>query len=147
MILALVDQVKNINIVMAKHNNIAVVVGIIRDDNGKMFVAQRPPQVHCPGLWEFPGGKIEAGETPLQALIREYEEEVGINVISAHRLIQFPYEYPEQCLLLDFWIIDAYDGEPIGKLGQALRWVTLTELQQLPIPDATHVALQALQKL
>lgn len=100
-----------------------VVAAILRDADGRVLVAQRPAGKHMAGWWEFPGGKIAAGETPQAALRRELEEELGIRMHTATPFMQLVHDYPDRQVRLAVWQVDAYDGEPHGREGQALKWL------------------------
>lgn len=114
-----------------------VVVGVlIKEDT--VCIAKRSDSVHLGGLWEFPGGKVEKNEMAMQALIRELNEEIGIMVESAQPLIQLPYDYPERQVLLDFWQVIQYSGEPQGCEGQAVIWAKIADLPKYNFPDANH---------
>ncbi|HSO78893.1 MAG TPA: NUDIX domain-containing protein, partial [Chromatiaceae bacterium] len=103
-------------------NLIHVVAGAIQDCQGRVLVARRPLGAHQGGLWEFPGGKLEPGELPLQGLARELEEEVGIRVQATRPLIRLPHDYGDRRLVLEVHRVTAYAGEPIGREGQPLSW-------------------------
>src|SRR3982751_518661 len=90
---------------------IHVVAGVIRDATGRVLVAQRPEGKHLAGFWEFPGGKSDPGESPLDALRRELFEELGICAETAETLISVPWAYPGKTIVLDAWIVNAYAGE------------------------------------
>ncbi len=119
---------------------VRVVIGLIHRDKQPFFIAKRPPRVVMPGFWEFPGGKIEAGESQLQALTREFQEEVGIDITNASYLTSFSHVLPDRELELHLWHIHAYTGSACGNEGQEVRWV---EFDQLPffdfIPSNTHL--------
>ncbi len=99
-----------------------VMAGLLRDADGRVLLAQRPPGKHLAGMWEFPGGKREPGETPLAALARELREELGVTLQHAEPLIALPWNYGERELLLDAWRVEAWLGEPRPLEGQALQW-------------------------
>jgi 8-oxo-dGTP diphosphatase len=124
---------------------IHVVAGVIRDDAGRVLVAERPAGKHLAGFWEFPGGKSDAGEAPLDALRRELREEIGIDVESARKLISVPWSYPEKRIVLDAWLVDAYTGTPHAREAQALRWVAIDALPALPMPPADAPIVNALR--
>ena len=123
---------------------IHVVAGILRDREGRILVAQRPEGKHLAGLWEFPGGKSDRGEAPLDALRRELAEEIGIEVEAAEPLISVPWTYPEKRIVLDAWIVERYSGEVHAREAQAIRWVEPEALAQLPMPPADVPILTAL---
>jgi len=125
--------------------SIHVVAGVLHDADRRVLIAQRPPGKHLAGLWEFPGGKCEAGEAPVDALARELREEIGVVVESARPLIAIPYRYPEQDVLLDVWHVSAWSGRPQPHEGQALAWVDVGELDRVPMPPADRPAIAALR--
>jgi 8-oxo-dGTP diphosphatase len=125
--------------------NQEVAVGVLTDDEGRVLIAQRPDGSHQAGWWEFPGGKIQKTETPLQGLIRELGEELGIAVRSTAALLAFTHEYPEQIVNLHVWRVTEYDGQPVGREGQPLRWVPVANLMAenlLPADEPIATALQ-----
>lgn len=101
-----------------------VVAGVLVDTAGRVLLAQRPPGKHLAGMWEFPGGKLEPGETPQAGLARELLEELDIRIEPAGiaALIQVPWNYGERELLLDAWRIHAWQGVPRSVEDQALQW-------------------------
>jgi len=101
--------------------------------------------VHQGGLWEFPGGKLEQGESPGQALERELLEELGIKVGAARQLIQVRHDYPDKSVLLDVWRVEDFAGIPMGREGQPLEWVALNDLGEFAFPAANIPIIQALQ--
>jgi 8-oxo-dGTP diphosphatase len=119
-----------------------VAVGIISDPIGAVLVARRPDHVHQGGLWEFPGGKVEPGETVGAALRRELHEELGIVLWTAIPLLQVHHAYPDKTVLLDVWRVMAYRGEPQGREGQPLAWMTPMEMvdSAFPVADAPIIA-------
>lgn len=113
----------------------------------QVLIAKRPDHLHQGGLWEFPGGKVEAGETIVEALDRELDEELGIRLPfemsggkvdaqSVSPLIQIQHAYPEKTVLLDVWKVHCYDGQLHGKEGQEVRWVPLAALNEYAFPQA-----------
>ena len=93
-----------------------------------MLIAQRQKGKHLQDYWEFPGGKVEAGESRWQALQRELKEEVGVHAIRGEPFIKVYYRYPERNVLLDVWTVDRYSGEVSSREQQALRWIDLTQI-------------------
>ena len=124
---------------------IHVVAGVIRDATGRVLVAQRPAGKHLAGLWEFPGGKSDPGECPLDALRRELFEELGIRAETAEPLISVPWAYPGKTIVLDAWIVNAYAGEVHAREHEALRWVDVADLPNLPMPPADRPIVTALR--
>jgi 8-oxo-dGTP diphosphatase len=90
----------------------------------EILVAQRPPGSWQAGRWEFPGGKVEPEETDEAALHRELREELGIAVTRAIPVGLFTHSYPDRTVAISLWVVAAFDGEPRGLDGQALRWVS-----------------------
>jgi 8-oxo-dGTP diphosphatase len=124
---------------------IHVVAGVLLDHDGRVLVAERPEGKHLAGYWEFPGGKSDAGEAPLDALRRELHEEIGVEVESARPLISVPWTYPEKRIVLDAWLVDAYTGTPHAREGQTLDWVAIDALRTLPMPPADVPIVNALR--
>lgn len=96
------------------------------------------------GKWEFPGGKRAADETPYEALRRELQEELGIDVAHARPLIHYEYTYSDRVVLLDLWCVTAYSGEPESREGQRLAWVRVQELGEVDLLEADRPMVQAL---
>lgn len=115
-----------------------VVAVALIDAAGRLLVAQRPEGKSLAGLWEFPGGKIEPGETPEAALLRELAEELDIEVAAeALEALSFvSHGYPDFHLLMLLYVCRRWQGEARSLEGQPLRWVTLAELAALPMPPA-----------
>lgn len=122
-----------------------VAMGVIYDAQGKILLAQRPLNTTQGGLWEFPGGKIEVGETAQQALLRELQEEVAIIPQTIHWLAQFYHAYPDKTVELNVWRVTAFLGEPRGLQGQPLRWVCPNELTTLEFPAGNYQLISRLQ--
>ena len=121
-----------------------VVAGALFDAAGRVLIAQRPAGKALAGRWEFPGGKLHAGEDPYAGLVRELREELGVEVQSAERLIRYPHAYPERTVWLDMWIVSGWKGEPHGLDGQALKWVEPTRLHDEDILEADQPIVVAL---
>ena len=121
-----------------------VVAGVLRDARGRILLARRTAGRDLAGAWEFPGGKVEAGETALQALDRELDEELGIRVLSAEPLISVPQAYPGKRIVLDVHTVHAFDGTPRGRERQALAWAPLEKLSSYPMPPADRPVVAAL---
>ncbi|MCZ6517496.1 MAG: 8-oxo-dGTP diphosphatase MutT [Gammaproteobacteria bacterium] len=126
-----------------KSLSVNVAAGVLQDTRGQVLISQRLPGTHQAGAWEFPGGKIKVGETPLTALTRELAEELGIVVRTAAPLTRFTHRYADRSVVLDVWRVTEYDGMPRGLEGQPIRWAvpeSLLEqgllLADRPIVDA-----------
>ncbi|WES69302.1 8-oxo-dGTP diphosphatase MutT [Superficieibacter sp. HKU1] len=113
-----------------------IAVGIIRNPQHEIFITQRAADAHMANKLEFPGGKIEADETPEQALTRELQEEVGITPHNATLFDKLEYEFPDRHITLWFWLVDRWEGEPWGKEGQTGRWIAVNELNADDFPPA-----------
>lgn len=118
---------------------IAVAVGLMLRQDGAFLMASRPPGKPYAGYWEFPGGKLEAGESLLQALAREFEEELGVAVIEAQFWRSLRMDYPHALVDLQFCRITAWNGEPQGLEGQQLAWQTLPVTVSPVLPGALPV--------
>ena len=125
---------------------IHVAVGVIQRGE-QIFISKRPDQLHQGGRWEFPGGKVEHGETVLAALNRELMEEVGLQVQQAAPLIQLEYAYPEKTELLDVWLVSETEGAGEGLEGQQVAWVHHSELGNYQFPDANQPILDKVAAL
>ncbi|WP_415753441.1 Nudix family hydrolase [Pseudomonas leptonychotis] len=122
---------------------IHVAAAVIRGKDGQILIAKRCDDKHQGGLWEFPGGKVEDGETAQAALARELEEELGILVTTARPLIQVRHDYPDKHVLLDVWDVSAFTGEPHGAEGQPLAWVSAKQLSEYEFPAANRPIVAA----
>lgn len=124
----------------------SVVIGIIRDNvKQQIFVAKRPTQVEMGGYWEFPGGKVQSGETPEQALVRELQEEVGITATKATLCAEKQVSLPNKTLLLLFYLVEQWQGEPYGKEGQPTCWLAPQQLVAAQFPPANQEIIDSLQ--
>jgi 8-oxo-dGTP diphosphatase len=101
---------------------------IVSADQQQIFISRRADHLHQGGFWEFPGGKVETGESPESALARELFEELDIRVEVAQPYMQVEHDYPDKQVFLDIWQVDNFTGTARGKEGQECRWVSLQEL-------------------
>ena len=120
-----------------------VVAGVIRDARGRILLARRTEGRDLAGLWEFPGGKVEPGETPEAALARELHEELGIEAVAGAAVVRVPQRYPHKRLLLDVREV-GFRGTPKGLDGQALAWVPARKLADYAMPPADRPVVAAL---
>jgi len=125
-----------------KHLNIAV--GIICNAQREIFITRRAADAHMAGFWEFPGGKIEPGETPEQALSRELREETGIEADRAELLEVVEHRFSDRIVTLNFYLVEHWAGEPFGREGQPMRWVKQAELREDEFPEANAGIIQLL---
>jgi 8-oxo-dGTP diphosphatase len=122
-----------------------VVAAALCDSAGRVLITDRPAGKHMAGRWEFPGGKVAAGESDARALERELEEELGIEVLAAHPVIELTHEYPDRSVELSMWLVTRYRGTPCGIDGQRLKWVAPEHLAQEDILEADRPFIEALQ--
>ncbi len=123
-----------------------VVAGVIRDPRGRILLARRTEGRDLAGLWEFPGGKVEPGESPEVALQRELHEELGIRATIGVPVICVPQQYPDKRLVLDVRDVHAYAGRPKGLDGQALIWAPPHQLGSYSMPPADRPVVAALRQ-
>jgi len=116
-----------------------VAVGVITNNETAetgYYLTKRLEHAHQGGKWEFPGGKVEKGETVAQALARELKEEVAIEVLSCQPLILIEHDYGDKKVCLEVFLVDNYNGVPSAQEGQKQGWFSLVELQKLEFPQA-----------
>ena len=123
---------------------IHVVAAVLRDARGRVLLTRRTAGRDLAGLWEFPGGKVEVGEAPIDALRRELDEELGLAFARAEPLIAVPHAYPTKRILLDVYLVDGQRGRARGLEAQALAWAPLAKLPDYPMPPADRPVLAAL---
>jgi 8-oxo-dGTP diphosphatase len=124
-----------------------VVAGALCDARGRVLIAQRPAPKHLAGRWEFPGGKVGAGESEPQALIRELREELGVVAHAPQFCLRLTHAYPDRTVELSFWIVREFAGEARGLDGQQLKWVPAAQLSREDILEADMPFIEALQRL
>ena len=122
-----------------------VAVGVIENKFGEILIAKRPDSSHQGGLWEFPGGKVDAGETLQSALVRELKEELAIDVLQSQPLIQIRHDYPDKSVLLDVHKVTAFSGEAKGNEGQPILWVDPASLSHYDFPAANQPIINAVR--
>ena len=127
------------------NNVVHVAVGVLVDSKGRVLIARRPPSSHQGGLWEFPGGKVEAHEAVTDALTRELAEELGVKVLSTAPLLQVNHAYLEKAVLLDVHRVIEWLEEPRGCEGQPLGWVMPSSLNDYQFPEANRTIVSRLQ--
>lgn len=128
---------------------VLVAAAALVDPDGRVLIARRPEGKAMAGLWEFPGGKLRAGETPEQALLRELVEELGIDTrASCLAPIAFAsHRYSEFHLLMPLYVCRVWRGTPTPLEGQALKWVRPARLSDYPMPPADAPLVAALRDL
>ncbi len=123
---------------------VQVAAGIIRNEFGQIYVTQRLEGQDFAQALEFPGGKVDDGESPEQALRRELEEEIGIHILNATLYERFQFEYPTKMISFYFYLVDEWVGEPFGREGQVGFWVAQNELDAGQFPPANVKLIQRL---
>ena len=124
-----------------------VAVGVILDKDDRILLSRRADDAHQGGLWEFPGGKVEAGETLFEALARELFEELHIIIEASEPLIEVVHDYSDKAVFLDVHVVREFSGEPQGREGQPLAWATSTELADYAFPAANEPIVEAVRAL
>lgn len=126
---------------------IHIVAGIILNpERSQLFITKRPDDKPQGGLWEFPGGKVETGETIEQAMYRELEEEVGIEVSEQSLFQHLEFDYSDKSLKFDFMLIHDFNYQPFGKEGQQGKWVAICELADYSFPEANIPIVERVMK-
>ncbi|WP_076585226.1 Nudix family hydrolase [Solilutibacter tolerans] len=123
---------------------IHVMAGVVTDVRGRVLLARRTQGRDLAGLWEFPGGKVDPGETPEEALARELQEELGIDADIGEPLIRVPQQMPHKRIVLDVRHVPTHRGHPRGLDGQALAWVPRDKLPRYAMPPADRPVVAAL---
>ena len=126
---------------------VRVVAAALYDEAGRVLIAERPAGKHMAGRWEFPGGKIAAGESESEALARELREELGVDFRSGRALMSLSHAYEDRLVELSLWVVASYSGEPAGLDGQRLKWVHPAKLAEEDILEADRPFVEALAKL
>ncbi|TAK60110.1 Nudix family hydrolase [Methylobacter sp.] len=126
-------------------NPLQVAVGVVKNPEGKILISLRHATLHQGGLWEFPGGKIEASETAESALARELKEELNITVTAATPLITINHQYPDLAVQLNVFSVERFSGEAKSCEGQPFKWVAPAELDHYVFPAANQPIITAAQ--
>ena len=121
---------------------IPVAVGIARDPMGRLLVGQRPACKDYPGKWEFPGGKLEPGESVHKALVREFREELGLEITRAEPAFVVRHHYPDRSVELNVWRVIDFLGKATGLEDQVVCWVAPRELAGLDFLDGNQTLVE-----
>lgn len=124
-----------------------VAAGILRDISGRVLITERVGGGPFQGMWEFPGGKIGADESAAEALVRELEEELGIEAAGVEHFMHLDHDYPDRSVSIDFFLVRAWKNDPLGLEGQALRWVEAASLADQNLLPADVPVIEALEAL
>ena len=127
-------------------NHFNVAAGILCDAEGRVLIAERLGGGPFHGLWEFPGGKILQWESAVEALSRELAEELGIEVVACASFMRLRHEYDDRIVSIEFFIVSDWVSEPVGREGQALRWVPRERLDAGELLPADVPVVEALQR-
>jgi len=133
-----------LNTPIEKTKIVEVAAAILQKPDGTFLLAQRPPDKIWAGYWEFPGGKIESGETPHHALVRELREELGITVTTAYPWVTRVYTYPHATVRLNFFRVRAWSGELHPHEGQQFSWQHVPDISVSPVLPANAPIMRAL---
>jgi 8-oxo-dGTP diphosphatase len=126
---------------------ISVVAGILIDKNKRLLLSQRQSFKTFPLQWEFPGGKIVAGESPEMALIRELKEELNINAKQLKFFLKIEHDYDQLKVLIDFFLVNSWEGRLIANEGQALDWFKLDQLRKVDLLEADDLVIKKLRNI
>jgi 8-oxo-dGTP diphosphatase len=126
---------------------VLVVAGALFDGEGRVLIAQRPAGKALAGRWEFPGGKVDVGESEHAALRRELREELGVEVIAARPFMRLAHAYADRDVELSLWIVERFAGEPRSLDAQALKWVSPAALAAEDILEADQPFITGLREL
>ena len=124
-----------------------VAVGVVLDENRRVLITRRATGSHQGGLWEFPGGKVEPGESLEQALARELREELGIEPVRTSPLLEVSHDYGDKRVLLDVHVVWEFTGRALGLENQPLAWVSCEALSQYRFPAANVPIVDAIRTL
>ncbi|MCH1446191.1 MAG: 8-oxo-dGTP diphosphatase MutT [Luminiphilus sp.] len=128
-------------------SRIHVAVGVLIDAKDCVLLTRRLKGTHLAGYWEFPGGKVEAGESVQTALARELQEELGTKIGKTVPLMTVSHDYGEKQVLLDVHQVKDWDGEPHGAEGQPLAWVDAASLNEFQVPEANAEIMSRVKAL
>jgi|TARA_R110001583_G_scaffold78795_1_gene213344 8-oxo-dGTP diphosphatase len=123
------------------HVAVGVITSVNKTNQTQYFLTKRLDNAHQGGKWEFPGGKVEKGETIAQALARELKEEVNIDVLSCQPLMTIEHDYGDKKVCLEVFVVDNYIGEPSAQEGQEQSWFALKEFKKLDFPKANEAII------
>ncbi|MDH5618366.1 MAG: 8-oxo-dGTP diphosphatase MutT [Gammaproteobacteria bacterium] len=127
-------------------NYFNVAAGILCDSVGRVLIAERIGGGDFNGMWEFPGGKIASGETSTEALSRELAEELGIEVTVCAPFMNLRHEYDDRIVTIEFFLVSEWNSDPVGREGQALRWVPRENLDADELLPADVPVVEALRQ-
>ena len=124
---------------------VQVAAAVIIDHRGCCLISRRHDHLHQGGLWEFPGGKLESGESATAALQREIAEELGLEVVDSEHFMRVEHRYTDKHVCLEFFKVSEYRGQAHSTDGQPLRWVPVQDLSNYHFPEANQPVVECLQ--
>lgn len=127
-------------------SEVHVAVGVILDAANRILISRRAVDSHQGGLWEFPGGKVEQGESLYSALARELLEELGITIEGTEPLLEVRHDYGDKRVLLDVHVVREFTGDARGLEGQPLAWVAASDLGAYSFPAANDPIVEAVTR-
>ncbi|NRB24444.1 8-oxo-dGTP diphosphatase MutT [Shewanella sp.] len=127
---------------IAQTKRVHVAVGVIINADNQILLAKRLTHLHQGGKWEFPGGKVEAGESVTQALTRELKEEVDLTITATRSLMSISHDYPDKQVLLDIHWVTCFTGNAHGLEGQEVKWVPKSDLPNYDFPEANKPIIE-----
>jgi len=122
-----------------------VAAGVVHNTKNEILIARRLDHSEQGGLWEFPGGKIKDGESTEYALVREFKEEIGIDIQESRPLIRITHKYPNKTILLDVWQVEKWRGIAQGCEGQLIEWCSVDQLSNKKFPEANYAIIKAIR--
>ncbi|MEJ6122674.1 8-oxo-dGTP diphosphatase MutT [Vibrio sp. 2-Bac 85] len=119
-------------------------IAIVQNEQKQLLISRRQQGKHLAGKWEFPGGKVEQGESLESAMLRELKEEVGLSATQFTLFDSLNFQYDQLNLSLYFYLIKAYEGEPVSLEGQEIKWVSASQLIEYEFPKANLTVINKL---
>jgi len=124
---------------------VQVAIAVIVNQDNEVLISLRPSASHLGGLWEFPGGKLEIGESVDDALKRELQEELDICLLESHPFKIIQHQYTDKSVILNIYIVTSFSGEPKGLEGQPIQWKSINQLKAVDFPAANRSVIHSLQ--
>ncbi|MEJ6079036.1 8-oxo-dGTP diphosphatase MutT [Vibrio sp. 1-Bac 57] len=119
-------------------------IAIVQNEQKQLLISRRQQGKHLAGKWEFPGGKVEQGESLESAMLRELKEEVGLSATQFTLFDSLNFQYDQLNLSLHFYLVKAYEGEPVSLEGQEIKWVSASQLIEYEFPKANLTVINKL---
>jgi len=119
-------------------------IAIVQNEQKQLLISRRQQGKHLAGKWEFPGGKVEQGETLETAMLRELKEEVGLSATQFTLFDSLSFQYDQLNLSLNFYLVSDYEGEPVSLEGQQIKWVSVPQLSEYEFPEANLTVINKL---